>query len=207
MLRLTSSIRRNLSAVWALTSGEGYGAQASRKGRMPNPTDDRVTIHITWWKLLTLAVAIVAPVAVTVAGGYWLLIDKVIDGVKASVAELRLDTGDRFASREEEDRDVRRHVQESADKLRAEVAALRQELGTLGDRIVASNEDVGKTIEGLHGKLIAVIENSDGRAGQRFDRLEQKVDQLIRDIAFPIEKNAWPGPRLSPSSESVKEPR
>jgi hypothetical protein len=175
---------------------------------MPSRTDDRVTIHITWWKLLTPAAAIVVPVALTVGGGYWLLIDRVIEGVKENVADLRNDTGDRLASGEEADRHIRRLVQESSDNLRAEVAALRQELGTLGDRIVASNKEVGQAIEGLHGKLIAVIESSDNRAGQRFDRLEQKVDQLIRDIAFPIEKNVWPVPGLPRSApETVNQPR
>jgi hypothetical protein len=175
---------------------------------MPSRTDDRVTIHITWWKLLAFAVAVVGPVVVTVSGGYWLLIDKVIDGVKTSVTELRIDAGDRFASREEEDRDIRRHVQESSEKLREEISALRRELGTLGDRIVASNKEVGQAIEGLHGRLIGVIENSDNRAGERFDRLEQKVDQLIRDIAFSIEKSGWPpggSPRSTP--ETVNQPR
>jgi hypothetical protein len=175
---------------------------------MPSRTDDRVTIHITWWKLLALAAAIVGPVVLTVSGGYWLLIDKVIDGIKTSVTDLRIDTGDRFASREEEDRDIRRHVQESSDKLREEMTALRRELGTLGDRIVASNKEVGQAIEGLHGRLIAVIEKSDNRAGERFDRLEQKVDQLMRDIAFSIEKNAWPAPGLPRSiPETVDQPR
>jgi hypothetical protein len=91
--------------------------------------------------------------------------DKVIDGVKTSVTELRIDTGDHIASREEEDRDIRRHVQDSSDKLREEISALRRELGTLGDRIVASNKEVGQAIEGLHGRLIAVIGNSDNRGG------------------------------------------
>jgi hypothetical protein len=94
---------------------------------MPSRTDDRVTIHITWWKLLTLAATIVVPVAITVGGGYWLLIDKVIEGVKESVSDLRNDTGDRIASGEEADRDIRRLVQESSDNLRGELAALRQE--------------------------------------------------------------------------------
>jgi hypothetical protein len=168
---------------------------------MPSRTDDRVTLQITWWRLIALAAAVVAPVVVTVGGGYWLLIDRVIDGVKSSVSELRIDAGERFASREDEDRDIRRHIQESNDKLREEIAGLRAELGTLGDRIVASNKEVGETIEGLHGKLIAVIENSGNRSGERFDRLEQKVDQLIRDIAFPrIEKNEWLGPGPSPAN-------
>jgi DNA anti-recombination protein RmuC len=197
-----------------LRNGKGLAAfnvvPRRRRGAVALEIDElgqRMTVHVTWKQVIAIA----ATVAVTIFGGYWLLVERVIDGVAASVSELRLDATARLDGREEEDRDIRQLVQDSNDKLRSEFSGLRAEIATLGDRIVASNKEIGQTLEGLRGSLITLIEKSDNRTEKRFDRLEEKLDRLIRDIAFPgVEKNKWMLPRgddfqLAP--EIVNEPR
>jgi hypothetical protein len=163
-------------------------------------SDERMTVHTSWWHVAVIAGTVLA----AIFGGYWLLVERVIDGVAASVAELRDDATSRLEGREEEDRDIRSALQESSDKLRAEIK-------DLGDRLVASNAEVGEKIEGLRGSLLLAVERADGRTERRFDRLEEKLDKLIKDIVFPIEKTRYLMPdidELMPAAPAtVNDPR
>jgi hypothetical protein len=163
-------------------------------------TDRRMTFTITWPKVL----AVIGTLVVGMLSATFYLGEMVFSGFERSVSELRADTGERFSGREEEDRDIRSALQESSDKLRADIK-------DLGDRLVASNAEVGEKIEGLRGSLLLAVERADGRTEKRFDRLEEKLDKLIRDIAFPIEKNRYFGPNIDESMpaapETVNDPR
>ena len=138
-------------------------------------TDRRMTFTITWPKVL----AIVGPLLLALGASVIYLGERVLDAFQSSVSELRADTSARFEGREEEDRDIRSALREGNDKLRAEIK-------DLGDRLVASNEEVGKKIEGLRTSLLLAVERADSKTEKRFDRIEEKLDALIRDIAFPV---------------------
>jgi hypothetical protein len=156
-----------------------------RSGRMAveiESTDRRMTFTITWPKVL----ALVGTLIVGMGGATLYLGEKVLAAFENSVSELRAETGQRFAGREEEDRDIRTSISQ-------EVAGLRSEIATLGDRIVASTEDVGTKIDTLRTNLIASMQNGnallekriqdgDTRLEQRFDRLENKMDDLMKRI-------------------------
>lgn len=79
-------------------------------------------------------------VVLAILGGYWALHNLVVDGIKESVATAQR----RIDGREAEDRDIRGTILTTSD-------ALRTELGKLGDRLVASNQDIGAQINKMRG--------------------------------------------------------
>jgi hypothetical protein len=144
----------------------------------------RVNVQISWGKLLTGLVVVVG----TIAGGYWLLIDKMVGGLRESVATLNADTGQRFKESGDEARDIRRVLSDAKVLLTAEMQASRAEFGNridkVGDRIVAANQEVGKQIGLLRVELTASMDKRDGAVQQRFDRIEQKLDSLLGRILY-----------------------
>ncbi|MFZ1429257.1 MAG: hypothetical protein WAS21_21070 [Geminicoccaceae bacterium] len=142
--------------------------------------DDRVNVQITWPKLLTLAAAII----VAIGGGYWALIQATLNSFDQRIAE----TGQDLQAGVEEDRGLRTLIGNSNDALRFEIVALRQEFGQridqLGDRLVEANAQIGNQIGLLRAELVSSMDRRDTALGGRFDRLEQKMDNLLTRISF-----------------------
>jgi polyhydroxyalkanoate synthesis regulator phasin len=148
--------------------------------------DAQVRVEITWPKI----VAAVLPVLGAIGLGYWALVERTIDGINQSIVVLREEAGKRLDEGENEDRDIRRVIEDARTLLRVEMQASRTEFGArvdkLGDRIVAANEAVGRQIELLRTELTAAMDTRDQAVQGRFDRLERKVDDLLNRT--PVER-------------------
>jgi hypothetical protein len=118
-------------------------------------------------------------IGVAVIGGYWLLIERVLDGIDANIATLRAETGQRFAGTEVQDRDIRAVIQSTND-------ALRADMGKLGDRIVQSNLENGTKIDKMRDDVIKAMQEGDARLEDRFDRLDEKFDALLTRIDYDV---------------------
>lgn len=165
--------------------------------------DGRVNVQVTWGKLLTgLAV-----VVVTIVSGYWLLIDKMVDGIRDSVASLSADAGQRFQTAATEDRDIRRVIEDARVAVGSEMQASRVDFGArmdkLGDRIVAANQEVGREIGRLRTDLMTSMDKRDGVAQDRFDRLERKIDDLLGKISY---EKPWPDQSEATLQAGIRNP-
>jgi hypothetical protein len=150
--------------------------------------DDRVNVQVTWPKII----GAVLPVVGVIGVGYWTLIDRTINGINQNIALLREDAGKRFDDGSDEDRDIRRVIEDVQTLLRVEMQASRTEFGSrinnLGDRIVAANEGVGKQIELLRTQLTASMDKRDQAVQGRFDRMEQKMTTC--STGFPMSRSS-----------------
>jgi hypothetical protein len=119
-------------------------------------------------------------IAISLLGGYGILYLAVIDGVKDAVAtnERRID------GREAVDRDIRAVIRGTNEAIRAEISKL-------GDRLVASNQDVIEQINKMRGELVATMKEGDDRLERRFDRLDEKFDTLLTKIDYEVIEIPW----------------
>jgi hypothetical protein len=124
--------------------------------------------NVSWPKVLIVA----GGLAVWVFGGMWIVGAYVLGGVEQSVGEFRAETNERLGAREQEDNDFREELVAAMRELRGEVAALRKEVGGLGDRVVASNGKVGDRVDILRKELAGAIR----KQGERFDMTVARFD-------------------------------
>ena len=128
-------------------------------------------------------------IAATVLGGYWFLIDKMLEGINQSVADLRSETGQRIEGREAEDRDIRAVIQSTNESLRAEI-------GRQGDRIVQASAEIGARIEQMRSDLVMTIKDGVNGLESGFDRLDEKFDALLSKINYETIEIPWEGGSL-----------
>lgn len=143
--------------------------------------------RLTWPKMAALAAAL----AVGIAGGVGYLAQLLLASYDARLSQLHADASAGFDTAGQADRDIRQYIESTNQLLRAEFTALRQEVGQLGNRVVEANVEVGRQVGQLRLDLVGVIEKRDAQLEGRFDRLEQRMDELLKRITFeaPIELN------------------
>lgn len=141
---------------------------------------------VTRPKVLTVAAA---GLAVWMAGGMWIIGSYMLSGVERSISELRAEAGARFSAREQEESAARSELAQATRELRLEVAALRHEVGTLGDRVVASNAKVGDRIGALRKELAGAAH----RQRERFEMalvetalIDWWTDDLRHESVFSV---------------------
>lgn len=138
---------------------------------------ERPLFTATWPQIAAICGTVALTLGTSLIGGIYYLGEKLYSGLDSSLSQLQTDTTMRFGGAGDEDRHIRRSIEENATRLAGE-------LSKQGDRIVETTAQIGREVGDLRKELVAAMQESEQRVNARFDRLDGNMDKLLGRISF-----------------------